>query len=86
MFPADVAGHEGLAFSFIKKALVIHFIFLDGKWHVLQYSKICQCDFIIPILKKYNELTRKNKIQGPCYISMKSMCKHPPKGAMEGKV
>lgn len=63
MFPADVAGHEGLAFSFIKKTLLIHFIVLDGKWHVLQYSGISQCDFIIPILKKYDELTRKNKNQ-----------------------
>lgn len=61
MFPADVAGHEGLAFSFIKKALVIHFIVLDGKWRVFQYSVISQCDFITSILKKYNDLTRKNK-------------------------
>lgn len=77
---------EGLAFSFIKKALVIHFIVLDRKWQVLQYSGISQCDFIISILKKINELTRKNKKQGLCYISLKSICKHSPKGAMEGKV
>jgi len=52
MFPADVAGREGLAFSFIKKALVIRFIVLDGKKHVLRHSEIGQCDFIIYTLKK----------------------------------
>lgn len=70
MFPADVAGHEGLAFSFIKKALVIHFIVLDGKKQVLQCSEISQCDFIISVLKKNKWLTENYKKKGLCWKYM----------------
>lgn len=94
MFPADVTGREGLAFSFIKKARVIDFIVLDRKKkHVLQCSESSQSDFIICILKNNKWLTEKNKkqrIKRPRAAfnryPQKAFVSIPPKGATERKV